>query len=288
MKSDLSQPIEFECPGGVVLRGDAWGNPDDPAVVLLHGGGQTRHSWGKTAQALADAGWWAVALDQRGHGDSDWAEDGDYRFEIFTQDLVAVLESFHRRPAVVGASLGGIVSLMVEGRAQPGSLSSLVLVDITPRFEAEGVGRIIDFMRSRPDGFASLEEAAEAVASYLPHRPAPKSTSGLKKNLRLGKDGRYRWHWDSRLMDPDNLGGRHGSENLLYEAAASLKIPTLLVRGKLSDIVSEKGVDEFMKIVPHAEFVDVSDAGHMVAGDSNDIFSDAVITFLKKHHDDEQ
>ncbi len=155
--------------------------------------------------------------------------------------------------------------------------TAVVLVDITPRVNPQGVERIRAFMTAKLEGVASLEEAADAVAAYLPHRPRPKDLSGLAKNLRREPDGRYRWHWDPQLMSPTRLARARDPERLLA-AARSLRVPTLLVRGKLSDIVSEETAAEFL--AADACYVDVSGAGHMVAGDQNDIFSQAVIEFL--------
>ena len=106
--------------------------------------------------------------------------------------------------------------------------------------------------------------------------------SGLAKNLRRREDGRWRWHWDPKFIGD---GGTHPQSILgrLTHAARSLRLPTLLVRGRESDVISLEGVREFQDTVPHAEFVDVSGAGHMVAGDRNDAFTDAVQLFLDRH-----
>jgi pimeloyl-ACP methyl ester carboxylesterase len=143
-----------------------------------------------------------------------------------------------------------------------------------------GAHEVSAFMNSAPNGFGSLEEAADAVAAYLPHRPRPKDTSGLKRNLRL-RDGRFYWHWDPAVMQMGRNADFNGP-NPLETAARSLKIPTLLIRGGRSRIVSEAGVREFREMVPHAELVDISDAHHMVAGDANDAFNDAVFNFVEK------
>lgn len=274
----LPQRVNYQV-NGLQLVGDAWGAHTAPPVLLLHGGGQTRHAWGGTARALAERGWYAITLDLRGHGESDWAPDGNYMIDAFVADLRHVLARFDRPPVLVGASLGGITALLTEGEAPQPVSTAVVLVDITPRVDPQGVERIRAFMTAKPEGFASLEEAADAVAAYLPHRPRPKDLSGLAKNLRRGPDGRYRWHWDPQLMSPTRFARARDPERLLA-AARSLRVPTLLVRGKLSDIVSEETAAEFLTAVPHARYVDVSGAGHMVAGDQNDIFSKAVIEFL--------
>lgn len=273
----LPQQVTYTGSTGLRLVGDAWGSPDAPPVLLLHGGGQTRHAWGGTANALAQQGWYAVALDLRGHGDSEWCPEGDYMIDTYVADLHKVLTNFRQKPVLVGASLGGMTSLVAEGESPEPVSSALVLVDITPRIEQEGADRILAFMTAYPNGFASLEEAADHVASYIPHRPRPKDYSGLAKNLRLGPDGRYRWHWDPNMINPRRR--RRDPERMLA-AARALKVPTLLVRGKISDVVSDDTTREFLETAPHAKYVDVAEAGHMVAGDRNDVFSKAVIEFL--------
>jgi non-heme chloroperoxidase len=272
--------VTFRVAGALTLVGDAYGSPTAPPVLLLHGGGQTRHAWGGTAAALARAGWYAIALDLRGHGDSDWAADGDYRLETFAADLRAVLAALARPTVVVGASLGGLAALLAEGQA-PGAVSAaVVLVDIAPRVQPAGVERIVSFMTSRPDGFASLEEAADAIAAFAAHRPRPKDLAGLRKNLRLGADGRYRWHWDPRMMTGERRIDARAESDRLERAAAALRVPALLVRGRMSDVVSEEDAQHFLAVAPHACYVDVSGAGHMVAGDRNDRFTHAVVDFL--------
>lgn len=279
--------IEFRTSRGHLrLMADAYGDATAQPVLLAHGGGQTRHAWGKTAQQIAEEGFYAVALDLRGHGESDWAEDKDYDFLTYAQDVVDVVRTFEKKPIAVGASLGGISSLVAQDICNHDLLEALILVDITPHMEADGLSRIRDFMLEHAvNGFASLEEAAEFVASYTPERKRSNNLDGLRKNLRLGEDGRYRWHWDPDFLDKHSRRADDGSTirvNFLEEAARKLVIPTLLVRGRVSDLVSPESARAFLSMVPHAEYVDIQDAGHMVAGDQNDIFSSAVLTFLRK------
>jgi pimeloyl-ACP methyl ester carboxylesterase len=274
-----SRPVSFDV-GPLRIVGDAYGDPSAPPVVLLHGGGQTRHAWGGTAAALAAHGHHAIAIDLRGHGDSGWDRDADYRVEAFARDLCAVARQLPSRPAVVGASLGGLAALIAQGESVDPPASAVVLVDIAPRVDPVGVGRIVQFMTGHPDGFATLEEAADAVAAYVPHRPRPRDLNGLRKNLRQGTDGRFRWHWDPRFMNGDRPPRASQNPERLEAAARALRVPTLLVRGRLSDVVNEDGARAFVAIVPHARYVDVSGAGHMVAGDQNDPFTQAVVSFL--------
>jgi pimeloyl-ACP methyl ester carboxylesterase len=249
-------------------------------VLLWHGGGQTRHSWKSTAQQLALAGWTAVVFDTRGHGDSEWAPDGDYSMDALVEDVVAAAGKYSD-PVLVGASLGGLMSLVGIGTGRV-SARGLLLVDVAPRIESAGSRRIGEFMRERAEtGFADLHEVAAAVAAYNPHRRRPASLDGLRKNVRQHADGRWYWHWDPRIM-PGHVDEptRLVDIERLRDAARGVTVPTLLVRGGLSDVLSEEGVRDFLELVPQARFVDVGSAGHMVAGDDNDAFSDAVFTFL--------
>ena len=182
--------------------------------------------------------------------------------------------------------MGGITGMWMEGtRAEEGlppAARALVLVDIAHRSEAAGIQRIVEFMTGRPEGFASLEEAADAVAEYMPHRPRPSNTDGLARNLRLGDDGRYRWHWDPAFMGEERRPRTSTHVDIFVEHARRLTLPVLLVRGRMSDVVSEETAQEFLQIVPHAEYVDVQDAHHMVAGDRNDAFTGPVVSFLRR------
>jgi pimeloyl-ACP methyl ester carboxylesterase len=266
--------------GGIAIAGDAWGSPAGPLVLLQHGGGQTRHAWKSTGQALGAAGYYAVAFDARGHGDSDWAPDGLYGQDVMVQDLKCVIAALgQRRPVLVGASMGGGTSLVAvgEGHVEAGAL---VMVDIAPRIEATGIDNIQAFMSQKPEGFASLEEVAEAIASYQPQRVRPKSLEGLAKNVRLTSDGTYRWHWDPRFRA--GMRDLERRQARLEACAARLTLPTLLVRGALSDVLSEEGAQHFLALCPHSEYVNVTSAGHMVAGDRNDVFGTSVIDFLKR------
>ncbi len=275
---------------GIRLAADVGGPDDGPTVVLLHGGGQTRHSWHGTWRRFVDAGWRAISVDMRGHGDSEWPADGDYGHDAFAADTYAIATSLVTPPVLIGASLGGVSSLLAVTDApdQHSVARALVLVDIANRVEPEGRKRIGEFMTSHLDGFATLDDAADAIAAYNPHRPRPKDLSGLAKNLRHRPDGRWVWHWDPRF-----ISGKFGSHDetrasqigfaRLDAAADALEIPTLLVRGRDSDLLSEAGAQDFLRRAPHAEFADVAGAGHMVAGDRNEVFNQAILGFVERY-----
>ncbi len=266
--------------GGVNIAADSWGDPSGPLVLLQHGGGQTRHAWKGAGETLGAAGYHAVAFDARGHGDSDWAPDGVYGMDVMVEDLKCVIEILgSKRPVLVGASMGGGTSLTALGEDHVDA-TALVLVDIAPRVEPEGVDKIQAFMSQKPEGFDSLEDVAKAIASYQPHRKAPKNLEGLAKNVRLTPEGKYRWHWDPRFRAMRRDIPKRQAR--LEACSRNLKLPTLLVRGGLSDVLSEEGAQSFLALCPHAEYVNVTDAGHMVAGDRNDIFATSVIEFLSR------
>ncbi len=281
------EPRTIRLPGaGLELAADVFGDQSDQPVLLLHGGGQTRHAWGSAAAALAAAGRCAYSIDLRGHGHSDWSPDGVYGMTRFAADIRAVAASLGRKPALVGASLGGLSAMAAVGESDDEIASALVLVDVAPRIESEGRDKISGFMRAGMRGFDTLEDAADSIAAYIPHRPRPKDLSGLRKNLRQRGDDRWYWHWDPRFItNREGLDGQAGlvHHERLCAAARKVTIPTLLVRGRMSDIVSDESVRELCELVPHAEVVNVAGAGHMVAGDKNDAFNQAVIEFVQRH-----
>jgi pimeloyl-ACP methyl ester carboxylesterase len=269
----------IEVPGaGLALAGTRWtaeGPVDRGPMLLLHGGGQTRHSWRRTGPSMAALGFDVLSLDARGHGDSDWAPDGDYTPDALVADLRAVVDWLGRPPVVVGASMGGITGLVAAGE-HPATVRALVLVDIVPKVDPEGVRRIRAFMGGAPTGFGSLEEVAEAIRRYQPHRVRPVDTESVRKNVRRGDDGRWYWHWDPAFL----RSGQPDSGRRLQAAAERVRVPTLLVRGTESDIVTEEGVRELLAAIPGSRHVAVAGAAHMVAGDDNSVFLTNVAAFL--------
>ena len=265
----------------VTLVASEWGEPDSPSVLLLHGAGQTRHTWNKLAKSLASDGYYVLSLDLRGHGDSSWSPVGDYSSDAFISDLRYVIGQLSTKPIMVGASLGGLMSLLTVGESNESIAKALVLVDITPDVDEGGKARIIEFMQSNLSGFANTDEAADSISAYLPHRPKPKDSSGLLRNLRLNDDGRYYWHWDPAFFTGVNAT-HNDPDSRNASAAANVTIPTLLLRGEHSELVSEQAVEKLLKMIPGSKYVDISDAHHMIVGDNNDAFSGAVYEFLSE------
>ncbi|OZE93174.1 alpha/beta hydrolase [Rhodococcus sp. 14-2686-1-2] len=268
---------------GVSLAADLWApNPGAPrgSVLLLHGGGQTRHSWQRTGIRLSEHGWISVAVDARGHGDSDWAQDGDYSSAAHARDVLRMASELEGPIVLVGASMGGMAALTAQSMS-PVLAEALILVDITPVAEPKGLEKITAFMTSGLSGFDSLQDAADAVAKYNPHRRRAPHPEGLRKNLRH-RDGRWYWHWDPRLLShrdhsPDRASVR---ERHARAAAKTITVPTLLIRGAQSDVVSKEGVADLLATIPTARHIDVSGAGHMVSGDDNDVLSEGLVAFL--------
>ncbi len=270
----------FATADGLRLAVEHFGDADAPALVFAHGFGQSRLAWTGAAEHLAREGFHCLALDGRGHGESGWHDAEAYELERFVDNAKALARTLPRPPVWIGASMGGLIGMMAEA-AQPGLFKALVLVDVTPRWETAGVNRILDFMRAHPEGFASVEEASAAVASYLPHRAQRSDPGRLNKMLVPMANGRLRWHWDPRLLDTvaDN-GERYVAG--LTEAARALRLPVLLISGGRSDVVSDHTIDEFRALVPQAEHERIDDATHMVVGDANDRFVDTISRYLRR------
>lgn len=276
----ISETIGWFRGDGVRLAATTWARTGEYVgiVVLLHGGGQTRHSWQRTGRGLAERGWLVHAVDLRGHGDSDWDPDGDYRISAHARDVRALAQSLPEPPVLIGASLGGMASLTAQ--AEIDIARALVLVDIAPKAQPEGLARINEFMSTGAGGFDSLDDVLAAVIAYNPNRRRRPRIEGLRKNLRL-RDGRWYWHWDPRILAQreNSVEAAAEREHTARSAAGRIAVPTLLVHGAQSDVVSSEGVDDLLYLIPHARHVEVAGAGHMVSGDDNDVLSDGIADF---------
>ncbi len=280
-------PIEpvsmtFATSNGLTLAADRWGDDKVRPVVLLHGGGQTRHAWGGATSFLAQKGWCAYTVDQRGHGESEWSPDAHYHIDFFAQDMRTSAPHSMRRPPLLAPRWEASPPCWDRARAIRLCCPRWYW-SISPRRWSRLASNASSTSCARAEtGFADLDDCANYVASYLPHRKRPKDNSGLLKNLCLRDDGRYYWHWEPRFVTDADRRREERDPDRLIAAAKRLTCPTLLVRGGSSDLVTEERAKEFLQYVPHAEFVDVSGAGHMVAGDKNDHFTDSVIGFLER------
>lgn len=285
----LSQPLDDKAhtrvyigAAGNRLVADIGGDPLAPAVLLLHGGGQTRHSWSRAFRELVDQGYHVISLDTRGHGDSDWVADGDYSIDALSADLRLVAATLQSPPVLVGASLGGVTALTAQGENCL-QARAIVLVDVAPQLQSAGIEQIVRFMTANGTGFSSLDEVADAIAAYNPTRARPTDLNGLLKNIRRADDDRYYWHWDPKLMEGDHRYRAQAIGERMLAAAQRVQVPVLLVRGGLSDVVSLEGAEHLRVHLPQLELADIDGAGHMVVGDKNDAFNSAILQFLQKH-----
>lgn len=262
---------------GLTLAADVFSGTG-PGVLLAHGFGQTRQAWTATQQRLAAAGRTSLAWDVRGHGQSSRNPGASrYSGEQFVADVITAAQAIGPQPVLVGASMGGLTGLLAQARQHV--FSALVLVDITPRWEASGVERILGFMSAHPEGFDSYEHAAEQIAAYLPHRREKKTPAQLAHLLTPRPDGRLGWHWDPRLL-AEFIPDTHDLHDLLDDACRALDVPVLLVSGGRSDLVNARTVEHFLELAPHARHVQLPQATHMVAGDDNNAFTDTLLDFL--------
>lgn len=268
--------------GGVDIAVEKAGPEDAPIVVLLHGGGQTRRSWLRTVSALLREGYAVVSFDARGHGESDWAPDGDYSPAAQERDLKSIIAGYDAsRIALVGASMGAITALF-HASSETAAPAALVLVDMVLQPIPGSGRRLLDFMTGHSNGFATLADAAAAVDAFNPAREKGTDISRLLPNLRLGEDHRYRWHWDPRLFGDPEKPAPPEFGWLAGRVSGRVNAPTLLIRGDRSEVVDDAGVKHMRGLIPQLQTAVIKGAGHMVVGDSNHLFNDALVRFLKK------
>ena len=273
--------IDFRGDGDLVLAADAFGHSDDPCIILLPGGGQTRFAWRRSAEVFAQRGYYVLSFDLRGHGDSGWAMNGDYSIDSFARDVVCIARQAPVGAIIMGASIGGIAALVAAGESPTPFARALVLIDVVPQMSEASLDRIRAFMSAGADGFANIEEASALVRAYLPHRP-PRSARALRNNLRKREDGRLYWHWDPAFHAGSKQRAEAGMLLRMQTATRGIRVPLLLVCGERSEVVDEPAIAHLLQLLPHAKCVQVAGARHMVAGDRNDAFGTAVLDFLSE------
>lgn len=268
--------------GGVTLAADVGGDPANPCVLLLPGFGQTRAAWARAAKALVAAGRYVVTVDLRGHGDSDWSPTKHYDLGEIIQDVVAIIGQLPSKPAVVGASLGGLAALAAIGESAEPVASALVLIDAAPRMARAGLERSARLMTLDTEGFATVEDAARVVAEHMVGHEAVEIEE-VQRHLRRADDGRFRWHVDP-AYDGFRVDGpaRLAAQSRFTAAAEALDIPTFFVRGESSAKVDQESIYAFQKLVPHAEFAEIAGAGDVIIGSRNDAFDATILAFLER------
>ncbi len=258
-----------------------WGNPDNPPLVLLHGVGQTCHTWDLFAAAMSPH-FHVMAFDQRGHGDTDWAPDKDYSRKTMVKDAEAFTTALGLdRFFLTGMSMGGANSLAFTGQ-NPDRVEALVVVDIGPRVENKGVQHIRNFMKDFRE-FDSLDDAAAVIHKFNPRRPLEiirKYT--VMYNLKQLPSGKWTWKYDTYFSEGHSRGDVKQMEQELSTEVKKISCPTLLVKGAESDVLSLDGARLLQAAVPGSEFALIPGAGHSVMGDNPPAFEAAVREFYQK------
>lgn len=268
---------------GQRLAADLYGPEDATPVLLIGGMGQTRHSWRRAAIRLAENGRRAITLDFRGHGESDRAPDGDYGYERQAADIAAVARAVGRPMVLAGNSLGGKISLAAAGLGGPEVAAALVLVDAVPRSNPEGIATVAQSTAISGEGFASPQDAAEQLAASRGETAGPDAGERLRRNMRQDETtGRWHWHWDAGYRDPRHQIGLGAGSAFLEVQAAKVTVPVLLAWCELSEVVDQKGIDALKAFLPHLEVEVIPGAKHMLVGDDNDVFADALMRFLDR------
>lgn len=272
----------FTGSNGLKLAADLFGPEDGTPVLLIGGMGQTRHSWRRAAQRIADGGRRAITLDFRGHGESDRSPDGDYGYLRQVDDIVAIRRAIGRPMVLVGNSLGGKIGLAAAATGEPGTAAALVMVDAVPRSRKEGITNIARSMQMSSGGFASPEEAAMQLAAERGEPATPAAADRLRRNMRQDVSGRWHWHWDNAYFDPRQRIGTGPGSDYLESIAPQVTVPTLLAWCELSEVVDADGVAALRALIPQLEVEIIPGARHMIVGDQNDVFADALMAFLDR------
>ena len=256
-----------------------WGNPDNPPMLLLHGFAQTCHSWDFVALGFSD-NYRVIVLDQRGHGDSDWASDGDYSPETQQEDISGVVNELGLDNFVLmGLSMGGRNSFTYAAN-NSGKVKALVVVDAAPQNMQQGTQNIRSFVQ-QDDELDSVDAFVERVLQYNPRRDPQQVRGSILHNLKELPSGKWTWKYDRALRSPGRrMGSDAETEKRLWGYIESLQCPTLLVRGGASDIVAMDTADRMHKAIPNSRIATIEGAGHLVMGDSPSGFQAAVTEFL--------
>jgi pimeloyl-ACP methyl ester carboxylesterase len=274
------RPLEVLLPRHLTVDNDGlrfhlidWGNPDKPTILFLHGVGLTARTWDLVCLGLRRE-FHCLALDQRGHGDSDWPADGDYGIEALRTDVRGLVNELDLdRFLLVGHSLGGMVALSYAVEEAP-TLRGLVMVDSAPgertpppTTDTPAPNRVIDFM-SGPAELDSVEDFVRRAMAFNPARDPRLLRRSLLYNLRQLPDGRWTWKYDRRRILARDRVRMAASRRALWDALPAVTCPTLVVRGARSESLSDATAAEFAAALPDGRWGTVADAGHTIQGDN--------------------
>ncbi|HET9314241.1 MAG TPA: alpha/beta hydrolase [Vicinamibacteria bacterium] len=255
-----------------------WGDPQARPIVLLHGITGHARTWDRLAHDLAHA-YRVIAIDQRGHGDSQAPPDGEYDTPLLAQDLGAIVDALGLGAfALLGLSMGGRVAMAFAG-TQPARVERLVIVDIGPDIHLPGLQRVRGMMAGASERIESVEQAVEYVRRANPRYDAAELRRRVEHGLKQLPDGGLAWKYDRALREMMRSGVRRDDMDL-WGPLARIPCPTLVVRGAESDILSPEIADKMLRALPHGTLVEIPDAGHTVPGDQPAAFARAVRAFL--------
>ena len=264
---------------GLELAGTAYGDPAAPPVLFFHGGGQSRNAWMGSARTVSEAGYYGITFDLRGHGDSDWAADGNYLLDAFGRDVENLISAFDQPVTLVGASRGGQAAL-VGGSRHPDRVRLIMLADVAPMMRDDGVDGIRAFFAEGEAGFATLDEAADSLSRHL-NQLRMDDASRLGRAMRKDDAGRWHWRWDPATGKREFLHPPSEGEALLA-AAARVKSPIILVKAELSHLLTNESVERFQQLAPQLEVITAKGVGHMFTADRNDAFAVQLLECLQQ------
>ncbi len=254
-----------------------WGSPNALPLLCLHGITQTAHSWDEVAEALS-SDYRVICLDQRGHGDSDWAPNGEYNRQGMATDVEALTDALGlSRFLLCGMSMGGINSITFTAR-HPQKVTALVIVDVSPEIKTEGVQNIRSFIQAS-DELDSFEAFVERAHQFNPRRSLDNIRSRLSHNLKQLPNGKWTWKYDKALRSGERSFNASGLLDL-WDDVAKIRCPTLILKGAESDILSSEGAEKLRAAIPESRLVVIPGAGHSVMGDNPQAFVEATRAFL--------
>ena len=279
--ADRRLPVSRYADVGIRLHYLDWQSEDKPWLLCAHGAAQNAHMWDFTALALCTR-YRVIAVDQRGHGDSEWASNGQYDRASYVGDLGNLVDHLGMENLVlIGLSMGGSNSVAYTA-SHPDRVKALVVVDVGPEPASGGERGVNNFVTQR-DVLDTYEEFVQRVIEYSPFRPEWQIKSSLRNSLMQRPDGKWTWKYDPVLRDPARRAQRQGvredpaSRWALWERIAC---PTLIIRGQNSDVLSPEVAERMVERNGNSRLVEVANAGHRVPGDNPVAFEEAVRTFL--------
>lgn len=260
---------------GMRLHYLEWGEPRNPTIVMLHGVAQQAHSWDFVARDLCDE-YHILALDQRGHGDSDWAPDGDYSPEASQRDISGFIDQLGVAPfLLIGLSMGGGNAIRYTANNLQ-NVRGLVVVDIGPKVEDEGAKEIRRFIEA-PDEF-EFEELVERSHRFNPYRTVESLRGSLKNNVKQLANGKWTWKYDKHFRRHPDEAQRQRPD--MWPFVHKLKLPVMIVRGEKSHVFSEEDAQAFLAALDDKHYAVIPNATHTVAGDQPELFAAAVREWL--------